>query len=62
MKLKAKCPKCGVKSWNRDWDRATMKVFGEEIGSISDPEYRDCAFHVCPSCKEETEGIKEERA
>lgn len=58
MKLKTKCrPECGVNNWNRDWDRATMKVFGEEIGSISDHEYRDCCAHVCPSCGEEVYGI-----
>jgi predicted nucleic-acid-binding Zn-ribbon protein len=59
MKLKAKCPKCGVKNWNREWDRATNEVFKGEIGSVSDPEYRDCATHVCPSCKEEIDGIND---
>lgn len=58
MKLKAKCPKCGVNNWNRDWDKATRNVFtGSNIGSISDPDYRDCCIHVCPSCGEEIDGI-----
>lgn len=57
MKLKATCPDCGQKNWNREWDRATRGVFSGEIGSISDPEYRDCATHVCPSCKAEIDGI-----
>lgn len=57
MKRKATCPKCDQKNWNRDWDNATSKVFGDEIGSISDPEYRDCCTHVCPSCEAEIDGI-----
>ncbi|MBP1906831.1 hypothetical protein J2Z32_003495 [Paenibacillus turicensis] len=59
MKRKATCPKCLVKNWNRDWDKETNKVFKGEIGSISDPEYRDCAIHVCPSCKEEVVGVED---
>lgn len=59
MKRKATCPKCNQSNWNRDWDKATSEVFTGDIGSISDPEYRDCCAHVCPSCREEIEGIKD---
>jgi len=59
MKRKATCPKCSQKNWNRDWDKATSEVFKGEIGSISDPEYRDCCTHVCPSCREDIHGIKD---
>lgn len=59
-RLKAKCPNCNVKSWNRDWDAETLKVFGEDIGSISNIDYRYDAYHICPACKEECCGVEVE--
>lgn len=61
MKLKYECPHCKVKSYSKYWNEETWNKYGSYADEICEIQLRENnSFHICPSCKVESEMFKGE--
>ena len=62
MKLKYRCPYCGINSYSKQWNSTTRVKYGQlsngEICEIQERENN--SYHICPSCNKESEWLNNE--
>lgn len=60
LKLKYRCPHCGVNSYSKHWNSTTRMKYGDlsdgEICEIQEEESN--SYHLCPKCNKESEWFK----
>jgi len=60
LRLKYRCPSCGVNSYSKHWNSSTREKYGKSSGGeiCEIQEEENNSYHICPECKKEAEWFK----